>query len=91
MSGAAVGRMALTNYLLQTVICTGIFYSYGLGLYGRCSSVYGLLLTLAIFGLQIPFSVWWLRRYRFGPLEWVWRSLTYAQRQQMRRPRPSAV
>ncbi len=88
---AAVGRMALTNYLLQSVICTAIFYSYGLGLYGRCSSVYGLLLTLAIYGLQIPFSVWWLRRYRFGPLEWVWRSLTYAQRQPMRRPQPPAV
>ncbi|MCH8052573.1 MAG: DUF418 domain-containing protein [Planctomycetes bacterium] len=88
---AAVGRMALTNYLLQSVICTAIFYSYGLGLYGRCSSVYGLLLTLTIYGLQIPFSVWWLRRYRFGPLEWVWRSLTYAQRQPMRRPQPPAV
>ncbi len=88
---AAVGRMALTNYLLQSVICTVIFYSYGLGLYGRCSSTYGLLLTLVIFGLQIPFSVWWLRRYQFGPVEWVWRSLTYAQRQPMRRPQPPAA
>ncbi len=80
----AVGRMALSNYLLQSLICTMIFYSYGLALFGRVSPSLGLLLTIAIFLVQIPLSVWWLRRFRFGPIEWLWRSLTYWQRQPMR-------
>lgn len=82
---AAVGRMALTNYLLQTVICVTLFYGYGFGLYGRIGPAGGILLTVAIFLLQIPFSNWWLSRYRFGPMEWLWRCLTYRQRQPMRR------
>jgi uncharacterized protein len=81
---AAVGRMALSNYLLQSLICTAIFYRYGLALFGRVSSSVGLLLTLTIFLVQIPLSVWWLRRFRFGPIEWLWRSLTYWQPQPMR-------
>jgi uncharacterized protein len=79
-----VGRMAITNYLLQTVICTTLFYGYGFGFYGRIGLAAGILLTLVIYLLQIPFSVWWLNRFRFGPLEWLWRSLTYGQRQSMR-------
>jgi len=82
---AAVGRMALTNYLLQSLVCTAIFNGYGWpGLYGRVSTFGGLLLTLAIYLLQIPLSNWWLGRYRFGPAEWVWRSLTYRRPQPMR-------
>ncbi len=81
---APVGRMALTNYLLQSLIATTIFYGYGLGLYGRWGAATGLLLSLAIYALQIPFSNWWLSRFRFGPLEWLWRSLTYGRAQQMR-------
>lgn len=81
---AAVGRTALSNYLLQSVICTLIFYSYGLDLFGKVSPSLGLLLTIAIFLIQLPLSVWWLRRFRFGPVEWLWRSLTYWQRQPMR-------
>jgi uncharacterized protein len=78
---AAVGQMALTNYLLQSLICTTIFYGYGLKLYGRVGPAYGLLLTLAIYAAQVWWSGWWLRRFRFGPMEWLWRSLTYGQRQ----------
>lgn len=84
MPVAAVGRMALSNYLLQTLICTTIFYNYGLGLYGRVGHAVGLLLTIAIYALQIPLSVWWLRHFEFGPIEWLWRSLTYGAFQPMR-------
>ncbi len=86
---AYVGRMALTNYLLQTVICTTLFYGYGFGFYGRIGIASGILLTLVIYLLQLPFSVWWLNRFRFGPMEWLWRSLTYVQRQPMRIRNPS--
>lgn len=82
---AAAGQMALTNYLLQTIICTTLFYGYGFGLYGQIGAFGGILLTLAIYALQLAFSVWWLRRFRFGPMEWIWRSLTYLRRQPMRR------
>jgi uncharacterized protein len=82
---AAVGRMALTNYLLQSLVCTAIFNGYGWpGLYGRVSTSIGLLLSFAIYLLQIPLSNWWLGRFRFGPAEWVWRSLTYGRPQPMR-------
>ena len=82
---AAVGRTALSNYLLQSLICTTLFYHYGLGLFGSVRPVLSLLLTPGIFLLQIPLSVWWLQHFQFGPLEWAWRSLTYGQRQPMRR------
>ena len=72
-----VGRMALTNYLLQSLICTTIFYSYGLGLYGRVGPFADLFIGIAIYGLQIPFSQWWLSTHRYGPMEWIWRRLTY--------------
>lgn len=76
---AATGRMALTNYLLQSLICTTLFYRYGFGLYGEVGPAAGLLPCVGIYALQIPLSAWWLGRYRFGPLEWVWRSLTYGR------------
>jgi uncharacterized protein len=81
---ASVGRMALSNYVLQSVICTTIFYSYGLALFCKVRPSLGLLLTMIIWLIQIPLSVWWLRRFQFGPIEWLWRSLTYWQRQPMR-------
>lgn len=74
---APVGRMALTNYLLHSVICTILFYSYGFGLMGKVEIWHGIVLTFVIFALQIPFSKWWLNRFRYGPFEWLWRSLTY--------------
>lgn len=81
---AAVGRTALSNYLLQTLICTTIFYGYGLGLYGQIGPALGLLLTIIIFALQIPLSNWWLTHFHFGPAEWLWRSLTYGKWQPLR-------
>lgn len=77
---ACVGRMALTNYVLQSVICSTIFYGYGFGLYEKIGPAAGLLLSVLIFGLQIPLSVWWFKRFQYGPLEWLWRSLTYGKR-----------
>ena len=74
-----VGRMALTNYLMQSVICTTIFYSYGLGLYGKVGPLVDLPLAIVIYGLQVPFSKWWLSSHRYGPMEWVWRRLTYGR------------
>ena len=82
---APVGQMALTNYLLQSIICTLIFYGYGLGLFGKMVSAVGIVLTVAIFLLLIPFSHWWMKRFRYGPAEWLWRSMTYLKLQPMRR------
>ncbi|MEY7851860.1 DUF418 domain-containing protein [Natrarchaeobius sp. A-rgal3] len=81
---AAVGRTAFSNYLLQTVIATSIFYGYGLGLFGQLGYLELLGVVVLIWAIQIPLSVWWLGRFRFGPVEWVWRTLTYRQRQPMR-------
>ena len=74
---AAVGRMALTNYLLHSLVFTTVANSYGLGLYGNIRPVHGLALCFAFYALQLPFSVWWLRTHNYGPAEWLWRSLTY--------------
>jgi uncharacterized protein len=72
-----VGRMPLTNYLTQSLIATTIFYSHGLGLFGKVGPALGLLVSFSIFGVQIACSRWWLGRFRFGPLEWLWRGVTY--------------
>ncbi|NHB68539.1 DUF418 domain-containing protein [Perlabentimonas gracilis] len=77
---ASTGRMALTNYLLQSIVCTTIFYGYGLGLYGKVDAFQGLLITLIVWGIQLPISHWWLNRYKFGPAEWLWRWITYGKR-----------
>jgi len=81
---ASVGQMALSNYLLQSLICAFVFYSYGLALFCQVRPSLGLLLTITLWLIQIPLSVWWLRRFQFGPIEWLWRSLTYAKLQPMR-------
>jgi len=78
---AAVGRLSLSNYLFQSVVCTLIFYSYGFGLYGSIRPFYGLLLTILIFIIQIGLSKLWIKYFRFGPIEWLWRSLTYNKKQ----------
>ena len=82
---AAVGQMALSNYLLHTVICTLLFYGHGLGLFGQVSRVGQAAVVVAIWLLQLVISPIWLRHYRFGPLEWVWRCLTYWKLQPFRR------
>jgi uncharacterized protein len=74
---AAVGRTALTNYVGQSVILGSIFYSFGLGLFGRLSAAQAVLLAIPVFAVQAAFSVIWLRHFRFGPLEWLWRTLSY--------------
>ena len=81
---AAVGRMALTNYLMHSVILTTVFYGYGFGLYGSIPRFWQMGFVVAVIGLQLMLSPWWLSRYRFGPLEWLWRSLTYRKRQPFR-------
>jgi uncharacterized protein len=82
---AAVGRMALSNYLMHSIILTTVFYGYGLGLYGSISRFGQMGFVVAVIALQLLLSPWWLARYRFGPLEWLWRSLTYWKRQPMLR------
>ena len=73
---AAVGRLALTNYVSQTLICTFIFYGWGLGLFAQFDVLTLLLFVVAIWIFQCVFSRWWLGRHQMGPLEWGWRSLT---------------
>ena len=82
---AAVGRMALSNYLAHSLVMTSLFYGYGLGLYAEVPRFPQQGFVLALIGLQLLVSAWWLERFRFGPAEWLWRSLTYLQRQPMRR------
>ncbi|MCS7209489.1 MAG: DUF418 domain-containing protein [Fimbriimonadales bacterium] len=84
---AAAGRMALTNYLTQSVVCTLLFYGYGLGLHDRVSIVQGVVLTVLIWGVQVVLSTLWLRQFQYGPMEWLWRSLTYGRRMALRRAR----
>ncbi|AFZ72358.1 DUF418 domain-containing protein [Natronobacterium gregoryi] len=81
---SAVGRTAFSNYLLQTVLATSIFYGHGIGLFGQLSRAELLGVVVLIWTIQVPLSVAWLNRYRFGPVEWVWRTLTYGDRQPMR-------
>src|SRR5208283_4759732 len=81
---AAVGRMAFTNYVLDTLICTSIFYGFGLGLFGRTSRTQQIGVVLAIWMVQLVVSPIWLRYFQFGPFEWLWRSLTYWKHQQFR-------
>jgi len=81
---AATGRMALTTYLTQSIVCTLLFYSYGLGWYGSVGFTGMLLITLILFGCQMAASTWWLGRFRYGPAEWLWRTLTYGHAPKMR-------
>ncbi len=77
--------MALTNYLLQSLVCTTVFYGEGLGWYGSVNRAPALGLAIAVYAAQLPLSVWRLRRFTFGPAEWFWRTLTYGKLQPMRR------
>ena len=82
---APVGRMAMTNYLTQTILATTIMYGHGLGWYPTMGRAELWLLILPIWGLQIAWSSWWMERFHFGPFEWLWRSATYWKAQPMRR------
>lgn len=82
-----VGRMALSNYLTQSLVLGFVFYGYGLGLFGRLTSAEALPIGLALFAVQVALSALWLRHFRFGPAEWLWRALTYGRRPPMSRAR----
>lgn len=88
---SAVGRMAFTNYIMHTVICTTLFYGHGLGWFGKLKRHELYYVVAAIWLLQLIVSPLWLRSFRFGPLEWLWRSLTYWKRQPMRITSESAL
>ena len=81
---AAVGRMAFSLYIFQTLAATLIFYGHGLGLFGRVERVGQIAIVAALTLLQLWLAPLWLKRFRFGPLEWAWRSLTYFRRQPLR-------
>lgn len=85
---AAVGQMALSNYLLHSVVASIVFLGWGLGFAGRLDYAEQLLFVVAFWIAQLLISPVWLARYRFGPVEWLWRSLTYWKRQPMRRDSP---
>ncbi len=82
---ASVGRMAFTNYILQTVLCTWIFYGHGLGLFGQVDRTGQIAIVAAVWALQLAVSPLWLKRFRFGPLEWLWRALAYGRMPPLRR------
>jgi uncharacterized protein len=81
---SVIGRTALSNYLFQTIFCTTIFFGYGGGLFGKVHLAWLMVLSIAVYALEVPLSRWWLTHYRFGPAEWAWRSLTYGRLQAMK-------
>ena len=81
---APLGRMAFTNYLIQSLICSFIFFGYGFGQFGHMAVAPALALAVAIYLIQVAWSRYWLRDYQFGPLEWLWRTLMYGKMQPMR-------
>jgi uncharacterized protein len=82
---APAGRMALTNYLLQSIVCTLVFYGYGLGYFEQLPRAWQAVYVVTFFALQVALSHWWLSRFRFGPMEWLWRAATYLAWPPMRR------
>lgn len=74
---APIGQMAFSNYLLQTIICTTIFYGYGYGNFGKFSRVEQIIVVGCIWLFQIIFSKLWLKYFKYGPFEWLWRVLSY--------------
>ncbi|PPT92941.1 hypothetical protein XthCFBP4691_01760 [Xanthomonas theicola] len=85
---APAGRMALSNYLLQSLLCTTLFYGYGLGYFERLPRAWQIPFAFALFALQVALSLLWLRHFRFGPAEWLWRSASYLRWQPLRRREP---
>jgi uncharacterized protein len=85
---AAVGRMAFTNYILETAICTTIFYGHGLGLFAKLDRLQCAATVIAVWIVVFVVSQFWMRHFCFGPLEWLWRSLTYMEREPFRRAEP---
>jgi len=88
---APLGRMAFTNYIVQSLIFSWIFFGYGLGQFGRMNVTTAFLLGVSVYVAQMIASAWWLRWFRFGPLEWLWRSLMYGEAQVMMKSRMRTV
>jgi uncharacterized protein len=88
---APIGRMAFTNYLMQSVIFGWLFYGYGLGLFGKLGVTAALAIGIGVYVLQAAFSAVWLQRYLYGPVEWLWRGAMYGTRQPFRRSRESVA
>ncbi|TXS03845.1 DUF418 domain-containing protein [Bacillus sp. SH7-1] len=82
---ANMGKMSVSNYLAQSIITTTIFYAYGFGLFGKIGYFFGILLTIVIYTIQLFASTYWLRKYRMGPVEYVWRLGTYLEKPQFKR------
>nr|WP_256521747.1 DUF418 domain-containing protein [Halobacillus sp. A5] len=80
-----VGRMSLSNYILQSIICFILFYSVGFGWYGEVPPLASAGIVILVFSLQVFLSKWWIHTYRYGPLEWLWRTLTYGKVQPFKR------
>jgi uncharacterized protein len=78
---ATVGRMAFSNYIMHTLICTTLFYGYGFAFFGKVERVWQFAIVVVIWAFQLAVSPIWLQYFLFGPLEWLWRSLTYWQRE----------
>jgi uncharacterized protein len=88
---ATAGRMPLTNYLMQTLIATTIFYGWGFGLWNQVGPALDFVLAVGIFFIvQVPLSAWWLKRFELGPMEWLWRKLTYGHAKMRRAPAAEA-
>jgi uncharacterized protein len=81
---AAAGRMALTNYLTQTLILITLFYGFGFGLFYQVSLTQGVLITIALYLIQVCWSNLWFKKFKYGPLEWLWRGLTYKKFEPLR-------
>ena len=82
---APVGRMALTNYLMHSLICVTLSYGFGFGMWWHTGAARAMAIAFLIIAVQIPLSAWWLSQFRYGPVEWVWRRLTYRRPLEMRR------
>ncbi|HHQ8910613.1 TPA: DUF418 domain-containing protein [Bacillus cereus] len=82
---ANMGKMSVSNYLAQSIIATTIFYAYGFGLFGKIGYFFGILLTIVIYTIQLFASTYWLRKYRMGPIEYIWRLGTYLEKPRFKR------
>jgi uncharacterized protein len=82
---APAGRMALTNYLTHTAVALFAFYGIGLGLMGKVGPVWWPLIVVVVISVQVTFCRWWLARFTFGPMEWIWRQATYGRWVELRK------
>ena len=81
---ASVGQLALSNYIFTNLVYAVLSYGWGFGMYGQMRPITGLLIVVLLIPIQIACSQWWIERYRFGPIEWCWRSMTYGKLQPVR-------